>query len=57
MTKVKTLLEPNPDIIVKGTQAAWWSYGVNIFQTEITVEIYSKSLVRVIGEVLIMKFS
>ena len=57
MTKVKTLLEQNLDIIVKETQAAWWSYGVNIFQTEITVEIYPKNLVGAIGKVLLMKFS
>ena len=30
---------------------------VNIFQNELMVEIYSKSLVRAIGKVLHMKFS
>ena len=30
---------------------------VNFFQTELMVEIYSKSLVRTIGKVLLMKFS
>ena len=30
---------------------------VKIFQTEEMVEIYSKSLVRAIGKVLLMKFS
>ena len=30
---------------------------VNIFQTECMVEIDSKSLVRAIGKVLLMKFS
>ena len=29
---------------------------VNIFQTELMVEIYSKSLVTVIGRVSLMKF-
>ena len=31
--------------------------GVNIFQTELVAEIYSMSLVRAIGKVLLMKFS
>ena len=30
---------------------------VNIFQTELMVEIHSKSLVRAIAKVLLMKFS
>ena len=30
---------------------------VNFFQTELMVEIHSKSLVRAIGKVLLMKFS
>ena len=30
---------------------------VNIFQKELMVKIYSKSLVRAIGKVLLMKFS
>ena len=30
---------------------------VNFFQTELMVEIYSKSLVRAIGKVLLMEFS
>ena len=30
---------------------------VNIFQTELVAEIYSMSLVRAIGKVLLMKFS
>ena len=30
---------------------------VNIFQKELMVEIYSKSLVRAIGTVLLMKFN
>ena len=29
---------------------------VNIFQNELMVEIYSKSLIRAIGKVLLMKF-
>ena len=41
--------------ILKGTQqAAQW---VNISQNELMVEIYSKSLVRAIGKVLLIKFS
>ena len=31
------------------TTAAQWSYGSIFFQTELMVEIYSKSLVRAIG--------
>ena len=30
---------------------------VHFFQTELMVEIYSKSLVRAIGKLLLMKFS
>ena len=41
------LREPTHSIV-----AIW----VRIFQTELLVEIYSKSLVRAIGKVLLMKF-
>ena len=41
---------------VKVTQhAARWSYGSILFK--LMVDIYSKSLVRAIGKVLLMKFS
>ena len=43
---------------LKGNQhAAQWSYSVNIFINELIVEIYSNSLIRVIGKVLLMEFS
>ena len=34
--------------------SAWWSYGRKKIQTELIVEIYSKSLFRAIGKVLHM---
>ena len=36
--------------------AAQWSYGTIFFQTELMVEICSKSLVRAMGQVLLIKF-
>ena len=43
---------------VKGTHhTAKWSYRSKYFQTDLIVEIYSKSLVRATGKVLHMKFS
>ena len=42
---------------VKGTQHARGSIVVTFFQTELMVEICSKSLVRAMGKVLLIKFS
>ena len=44
-------------LILKGTNTHHNGHMVKIFQTKVMVEIYSKSLVRAIGKVLLMKLS
>ena len=49
---------PMPSIYLKGTNT-WHSghMGQNIWQTDLMVEINSKSLVRAVDKILLMKFS
>ena len=42
---------------LKGTNTQHSGHTGNFFQTELMVEIYSKSLVRANGKLLLMKFS